>query len=142
MKQTLTADNYVSKVLKKIAATTMQWKRENEPPTEVKLLPDMSRAILRQDGAPAHHGRKTQPQDWCPASFPDFWGKRTWPGNSSDLSPIENLWAIVKEELSKLSPASLEKVPFQNAQTPWRSAKGDTLRLPDMWHAGGDTEVF
>ena len=63
----------------------MYWKKEKEPPTEVKFLPDMSRAILRQDGAPAHHDRKTQ--DWCPESFPGFWEKGTWSGKSSGPVP-------------------------------------------------------
>lgn len=82
----------------------MQRRKENGPPTSVKLLPEMFRAIFQQDGAPAHHARKTQ--DWCRGNFPGFWEKGTWPGNSPDLSPIENLWAIVKEELNKIEPAT------------------------------------
>ena len=37
-------------------------------------------------------------------------------GNSLCLSPIESLWSMIKEELSKLSSASFEKTLFQNAQ--------------------------
>ena len=59
----MTADYYVRDVLKKTAATTVLRKKENGPPTKVKLLPDMSRAIFRQDGAPAHLAKKTQV--WC-----------------------------------------------------------------------------
>ena len=121
----MTADYNVRGVLRKAAAPTMQWKKDIESSTKVKLLPDMSRAIFQQDGAPAHPARKTQ--DWCNANFLGFWEKGTLSGNSPDLSPIENLWAIVNEELSKLSPSSSERTLFQNAQTAWSSVKGETL---------------
>lgn len=123
--QTVTADYYVEEVMKKTAASAMQRREENGPPTEVKLLPKMSRAIFQQDGAPAHHARKTQ--DWCRDNFPGFWEKGTWPGNSPDLSPIENLWAIVKEELNKMKPATSEKTLIQNVQVAWRRIKAETL---------------
>ena len=59
----------------------------------------MSRAIFRQDSATAHRARKTQ--EWYRFHFPAFWAKYEWPGNSPDLSPIENLWAIVQAEANK-----------------------------------------
>ena len=120
----MTADYNVSEVLRKTAAPTMQWKDIGSP-TKVKLLPDMSRATFQQDGATAHPARKTQ--DWCNANFPGFWERGTLSGNSPDFSSIENLWAIVNEELSKLSPSSWERTLFQNAQTAWPSVKGETL---------------
>ena len=58
--QTFTADSYVEEVLKKTAASAIQGKKENGLPTKVKLLPEMLRMIFQQDGAPAHHARKTQ----------------------------------------------------------------------------------
>jgi len=32
-----------------------------------------------------------------------------WPGNSPELSPIENIWAIVQGELDKMEPATSEQ---------------------------------
>ena len=89
----MTADYCVSEVLKKTAATPTQRRKENGSSTKVKLLPDMSRAIFRQDESPAHHTKKTP--NWCLANFRGFWGKGSWSGNSPDLSSIEYLWKIV-----------------------------------------------
>ena len=83
---------------------TMQRRKENCPPTKVKLLPEMSRASFQQADAPAHNAEKTQ--DWSRGNFPGFWEKDTKSGNSPDLSPIENIWAIVREELNKMEPAT------------------------------------
>ena len=98
-----------------------------------------SRAIFQQDGAPVHPARKAQ--DWCNANFPGFWEKGTLPDNSPELTPIEDLWAIVNQELSKLSQSSLERTLFQNAQTAWPSVKGE---IPDnlMRHAGAYTAAL
>lgn len=53
--------------------------------------------VFQQDGAPAHTSR-----DACKFladNFDTIWGKNIWPGNSPDLSPIENLWSILKEKI-------------------------------------------
>jgi len=73
----------------------MQRRQQNGPPTTVKLLPMMSEAVFQQDGAPAHNAARTQ--EWCRANLPGFWEKGVWPGNSPDLSPIENIWAGLKK---------------------------------------------
>ena len=123
--QTVTADFYVEEVLKGTAASAMSRQRENGPPTVIKLLPDMSEAVFQQDGAPAHSGAKTQ--EWCRANFSGFWAKGEWPGNSPDLSPIENLWAIVQDKVDKMAPASSEMTLIRNVRSAWRSISAETL---------------
>ena len=55
------------------------------------------KAKLLQDGAPAYTAHLTK--DFLDKV--DFKGARlmTWPSSSSDLKPIENLWAIVKHHV-------------------------------------------
>lgn len=103
----------------------MERKRQKGPPTRVKLLSKMSDAIFQQDGAPAHHARSTQ--QWCRANFPGFWEKGVWPGNSPDLSPIENLWAIVKDQLDKMEPARSQETLIRSLKRAWLSISAETL---------------
>ena len=37
------------------------------------------------------------------------WGVRTWPANSLDLNPIENLWHVLCANVKKRKPKVLRK---------------------------------
>ena len=59
---------------------------------------------FQQDGATWH----TSAMDYIDANFPkrlDF-----WPANSPDFSPIEELWAILEEKLSKYKITTLPEL--------------------------------
>lgn len=69
---------------------------------KTKLLPQAKEwfpdgeFIFMQDGAPCYNGKIIK----------EFFKKEElsvlpWPGNSPDMNPIENLWAIVKQEMRK-----------------------------------------
>ena len=60
-------------------------------------------AIFMHDGAPYHKSRLLQ-------QFLDSQHNKMldWAGNSFDLNPIENLWALMKAKVSEKQSSSLE----------------------------------
>ena len=68
--------------------------KEKVPP----FMAIRSTTILQQDGAPAHKSKEVQ--RWV-NSNDGFTLLRNWPGNSPDLSPIENCWSFIKSKLQE-----------------------------------------
>lgn len=70
----------------------------------------LSTWVLQQDGDPTHakanhviHSNNTRRRGSTVTLLPD------WPGNSPDLSPIENVWAWVDSEVAKLGCKTFEE---------------------------------
>ena len=124
-KQMVTGAYYVDEVLEKSLLPTLKRTGETGSTLQRKLLPDMSMAIFQQDGAPAHTSKVAI--KWLENNLNSFWGKGVWPGNSPDLSPIENLWAIVQEELKKLPDATDRETLIKNVKTAWANISPDIL---------------
>lgn len=89
------------------------------------MVDDRSTCIFMQDGAPAHRSAKAQ--RWCAANLPDFWRKEVWPGNSPDLNPIEELWAIVQQDLDKQKPAANLRGLQAQLKRAWSNIKPSVL---------------
>ena len=73
----------------------------------LKVFPN-GKGILQQDLATCHTSKKVK----------KFMVKNNiktlkWPGNSPDLNPIENLWAIVKKRLRKHDCTTKTKLILQ-----------------------------
>ena len=50
-----------------------------------------------------------------------------WPGNSPDLSPIENVWAIVQDQLDMMETATSKEALIMNLRRACLSISAETL---------------
>ena len=88
---------YVEDILEKeVKPLFKRSKRTNEATTNKMVVNNMS-FTFQQDGAPAHTYK--QAQDSCLQNLPNFINKDNWPGNSSDLNPMENLFSILNKKV-------------------------------------------
>ena len=124
--QTVNTAYYVSEILEGSLLPAVNRKSSNGGVTEKKIVDRRSEGIFMQDGALAHTAKRTQ--EWCAEHLPGFWGKGGWSGNSPDLNPIENVWAIMKESLDQQEPATNLGQLERRLKKAWRDISADTLR--------------
>ena len=86
--------------------------REYGTPIAVKLhVPTYRGSFFSQTGPSSQHH---QYPAVVPDQFPVFLAKGVRPGNSPDLSPMENLRAIVRDKVDKSDQAMLEATLNEN----------------------------
>ena len=88
------------------------------PPTVPKLLTNMSSAFSQQNCALVH--RLGMTREWWQSHFPALLNKK-WPGNSPDLSPLENMQAVVQEEVNKMAPGTSEMPGPRSVYRRWNA---------------------
>ena len=56
---------------------------------------------MMKDGAPYHKGAATERRKEYEQMGWIGWGPGTWPSNSQDLNPIENIWSYIKDIIAR-----------------------------------------
>lgn len=96
---------------------------------EEELLPTLEswteedkNLIFMHDGAPCHKAKVVQ----------TFLNQNNvevldWPGNSPDMNPIENVWAVIKSELSRMRPTNKKQV-VEYLKDIWNN----NLKIPEV----------
>lgn len=69
------------------------------------MFGDGGNFIFQQDGAPCHTAKKSM--QWFRDNGVEV---LSWPGNSPDLNPIENLWARLKKLVSAIRPSNRQQL--------------------------------
>lgn len=91
---------------------------------KVGLLPlarrQPSRWCFQQDGDSAHTSHSTA--RWFAEQSPHISVLKGWPANSPDLSPIENVWSVLKHRIAIRNPRSLDEAR-KFAQEEWKKLK-------------------
>ena len=57
-----------------------------------------------------------------------YWGQGIWPGNSPDLNPIENWWALLQNKLDNLKtpPSNIQQLEHALKEA-WSEISPDTI---------------
>ena len=70
---------------------------------------------LLQDSDPKHTARKVY--RYLEEMKIDFISKRSWPSNSPDLNPIENIWAILAAAINKNPPITMRQLKIDSKRS-------------------------
>jgi transposase len=93
VKDTMKHQQYIQVLKNELLPNIPRWYSRREKPT------------FMQDKAPPHTAKATKEfMKQAQLNILD------WPGNSPDMNPIENVWAVLKKEVAKLKPSSIAEL--------------------------------
>ena len=85
---------------------------------------DPQSLLLMEDGTPMHCS--TLPKQWREAHKMT---KITWPANSPDLNPIENLWMILKDRIQNDTRPNNKQELVEKIERAWEAITMETLEI-------------
>ena len=122
---TLTADYYINNILEKEVKPLLRRTNVNEAIEKRKLFSSNRHMTFVQDGAPAHAAKATQA--WYKRNLPNFIEKTSWPPDSPDINPVENLWSIMDEVVYKDPTPKTTKDLKRRLKQAWKNIPLSTL---------------
>jgi transposase len=75
----------------------------------VRDMEELGDVLIMEDGAGYHQGQASLRREQYLKDGWQGWGPGTWPANSPDLNPIENLWHILRTNIKKREPRPMKK---------------------------------
>ena len=119
----INSDYYVNNILEKELKPVYYRLDTSGAISKRRLFTDNAGSIFQQDGARAHTSAVSRA--WLTKSVPNY--ITNWPPNSPDLSPIENLWSILSNDVYKdPEPKTVDQLK-RRLRNAWNSISVETL---------------